>query len=123
MSQQQPENVSRVSEITFSVGLNDSNIPVLLQWDADDHPVKGKKTCKSVLIALWDGDTKNTLRIDLWTKDMEVNEMNHFFFQTLITMSDTFERATGNAELSQKMRMFAQQFAQELKLKPPSGGK
>ncbi|PSJ74779.1 gliding motility protein GldC [Sphingobacteriales bacterium UPWRP_1] len=111
-----------MSEITFSVGLNDNNIPVSLQWDADDHPVKGKKTCKSVLIALWDGDTKNTLRIDLWTKDMEVNEMNHFFFQTLMTMSDTFERATANTGLSQKMREFARQFAAELQLKPPTTG-
>jgi hypothetical protein len=30
------------------------------------------------------------MRIDLWTKEMPVDEMKIFFHQTLVAMSDTF---------------------------------
>jgi gliding motility-associated protein GldC len=32
-----------------------------------------------MMLALWDQSYKNTLRIDLWTKDMPVDEMKRFF--------------------------------------------
>ena len=34
-------------------------------------------------MSIWDEKTKETLRIDLWTKDIRVDEMKHFFHQTL----------------------------------------
>ena len=112
------EKISKVSEITFEISLDEQNIPVGLHWEAEDSAFNQKKACKALLIALWDGQTKNTLRIDLWTKEMEVNEMNHFFFQTLVTMAETYQRATGNADGSKKMAEFAQEFAKDLKLFP-----
>ena len=59
---------------------------------------------------LWDGTEKTALRIDLWTKKMMVDEMNDFFFQTLMTMADTYTRATRNEALSEEMKAFARDF-------------
>lgn len=114
----QEETLQKTSELKFYVTLDDKNLPVGLHWEADDHPIKGKKNCKSILIGIWDGEAKNALRIDLWTNEMEVNEMNHFFFQMFLTMADTYNRATGNAELSRQIQDFARDFAKQLQLMP-----
>jgi gliding motility-associated protein GldC len=45
---------------------------------------------KAVMLSVWDSKAKESLRIDLWTKEMPVDEMKIFFHQTLVTMSDTF---------------------------------
>src|SRR5665647_3024670 len=68
------------------------------------------------MIALWDTEEKNTLRIDLWTKDMMVDEMKQFYHQNLLSMADTFERATGEVEAAKAMRNFAQEFGERLNL-------
>ena len=43
---------------------------------------------KAVMLSVWDQKKQESLRIDLWTKDMPVDEMKLFFHQTLVTMSD-----------------------------------
>ena len=68
-----------------------------------------------MMIYLWDKEAENSLHIDLWTKDMMVNHMNIHFFHNLMNMADTFKRATGNDELSDMIREFAQKFAEKLK--------
>jgi hypothetical protein len=68
------------------------------------------------MISLWDSNENNTLRIDLWTKDMMVDEMKQFYHQCLLSMADTFERATGETESAKEMRTYAQHFAEKLKL-------
>jgi len=62
------------------------------------------------MLSLYDGMQQNAMRIDLWTSDMSVEEMNHFVFQTMATMADTFERATGNKELADELRDFVHHF-------------
>ena len=68
------------------------------------------------MIALWDAKEYNTLRIDLWTNDMMVDEMKLFYHQSLLSMADTFERATGEVEAAKDMRAFAQQFGEKMNL-------
>ena len=68
------------------------------------------------MIALWDAKENNTLRIDLWTKDMMVDEMKQFYHQCLLSMADTFDRATGEAETAKEMRGFAQHFGEKMEL-------
>lgn len=102
------------SEIKFAVHLDENMVPEKIDWSAEDGGVQS--ACKSVLIALWDEKEKNTLRIDLWDKEMTVDEMKHFFHQNLMTMADTFERATGEKEMSQDMRDFSIYFADKMGL-------
>ena len=70
------------SEIRFTITLDDNKIPVKIDWSASDTKTQG--TSKAVMISLWDTDKKNTLRIDLWTKEMLVDEMKQFYHQNLL---------------------------------------
>lgn len=116
MAEQKQDKIVRSTELKINVHLNEERLPVKMDWDATDSPVKGAKPCKAALVAMWDGDAKITQRLDLWTKDMQVDEMHYFFFQTFMTMADTFQRATNNKEASNDMRRFGQEFAKKIGL-------
>ncbi|HRD53257.1 MAG TPA: gliding motility protein GldC [Flavobacteriales bacterium] len=102
----------KTSEITISVRLDDNHVPERIEWEAEDNGAKSAS--KAMLLALWDEHEKNTLRIDLWTKEMTVEEMKAFFHQNLLTLSDTFERATGEGRMAAQMRDFAAYFAEHM---------
>jgi gliding motility-associated protein GldC len=102
------------SEIRFNVSLDDKNIPQRIDWNASD--AHKQSTSKAVMISLWDAQENNTLRIDLWTHDMLVDDMKRFYHQSLLSMADTLERATGEKQAAQAMRHFAQEFGERLNL-------
>lgn len=104
------------SEIKFVVELDENRVPEKLTWTAQDGGVELEEA-KAMLLSIWDGNAKETLRIDLWTKDMPVDEMKIFFHQTLVAMSDTFERATQDEKMSNTMRDFCDYFAEKFELK------
>ena len=101
------------SEIKITVDLDENNIPEKLRWEATDSNEKGAST-SAALISLWDSESKEALSIDLWTKDMRVDEMKHFFYQTLLSMSNTLERATNEDKIAAEMRDFCQHFYKNL---------
>ena len=103
------------SEIKIKISLDANKVPEQIYWTAEDAGEVNQKS-EAILMSLWDAEKQNSLRIDLWTKEMKVDEMKTFFHQTLIAMTDTFERATGNEKMAEDMRRFCQYFAEELKL-------
>jgi gliding motility-associated protein GldC len=103
------------SEIKFLVNLDENRVPEKLTWTAQEGGVNAEET-KAVLLSIWDSKTKETLRIDLWTKDMPVDEMKLFFHQTLVAMSETFHRATGDEKMTATMKDFCDYFAEKLEL-------
>jgi len=104
------------SKIEITVGLDENKIPEKLNWTAQDSDVVNQDA-KAVIISVWDEKTKDTLRMDLWTKDMQIDEMKQFFHQTLVSMANTFERATNDTKMSATMRDFCDYFAEKLELK------
>lgn len=104
------------SEIKFTVELDENRVPEKLMWTAQDGGVQLEEA-KAMLLSVWDSNTKETLRIDLWTKEMPVDEMKIFFHQTLVAMADTFERATQDEKMASTMRDFCDYFAEKLELK------
>jgi gliding motility-associated protein GldC len=96
--------------ININVHLDNEKMPEHMDWSATGSKSEDPKPAKGVLLSLWDGQEKTALRIDLWTKKMMVDEMNDFFFQTLMTMADTYTRATRNEALSEDMKAFAREF-------------
>jgi gliding motility-associated protein GldC len=96
--------------ININVHLDNEKMPEHMDWSATGSNSEDPKPAKGVLLSLWDGQEKTALRIDLWTKKMMVDEMNDFFFQTLMTMADTYTRATRNEALSEDMKAFAREF-------------
>ena len=103
------------SEIKFLVELDENRVPEKLTWTAQDGGV-GLEEAKAMLLSVWDAKTKETLRIDLWTKEMPVDEMKLFFHQTLVAMADTFQRATQDETMADTMRDFCDYFAEKLEL-------
>ena len=108
--------MSHQSDITISVLLDENKIPEKIHWSAPDGGVDAEAS-NAFLLAVWDSKTKESLRIDLWTKEMPVDEMKIFFHQTLLTMADTYQRATEDAAMADTMRDFCEYFAEKLNLK------
>ena len=91
-------------QIRINVTLDDNHLPEKVEWDADDSPER--KEAGAAMISFWDTKEKQAMRIDLWNKDFTTDEMKSFFVQTLLTMNDTLERATGDKETSEGIRQF-----------------
>src|SRR5690606_7985096 len=98
------------SSINIDIILDRDKIPEQINWSATDSSAEMIQKAKAMCIAFWDPQEKAALRIDLWTKDMMVDEMGDFFYQMMITMADTFQRATKQDELSEEMKTFAKSF-------------
>jgi gliding motility-associated protein GldC len=104
------------SEINIEVILDENRVPEEIYWSADDGNIY-KEESKAMLLSMWDNKKKETLRIDLWTKDMPVDEMKKFFHQTLVAMSDSFNRATQDEKMTDTMKDFCDYFAEKMELK------
>lgn len=98
------------SDIHLRVLQDDDGIEEI-RWRADEGPSPAEQAAKAMVLALWDAEARSSLRIDLWAKDMEVEDMNDFLFQTLMSMADTYKNATNNAALASEIKVFAQDFA------------
>ncbi|MBT8310730.1 MAG: gliding motility protein GldC [Flavobacteriaceae bacterium] len=104
------------STISLTVELDDNRIPEKLNWTAVDGGIENEEA-KAMMLSVWDSKTQETLRIDLWTKDMPVDEMKKFFHQTLVAMSETYKRATQDEKMTATMKDFCDYFAEKLELK------
>jgi gliding motility-associated protein GldC len=98
------------STITIDVHLNENKVPENITWQASDSSIENVQKAKAMMLTFWDGAEKTALRIDLWTKDMMVDEMADFFYQTFMTMADTYDRATRHKEVVDDMKKFAHDF-------------
>jgi gliding motility-associated protein GldC len=98
------------STITIDVELDEGRVPQNIQWKATESTADRPQQAKAVMLSLWDGAEKTALRIDLWTEKMMIDEMADFYYQTMMTMADTFERATKQSELVDDMKKFAKAF-------------
>lgn len=105
--------ISEEYEITIKVGLDENKLPEILSWDASGAGNIGDKTIKAFLLSMFDAETRDTLKIDLWTKEFQVMEMDRFFYQTLRSMCDTYQKSTQNNELAGTMRDFTKYFGEK----------
>jgi gliding motility-associated protein GldC len=105
------------NSIQIQVQLDENKMPAEISWSAPDNTPENTRKAKAFLLSLWDGSDKAALRIDLWTKDMMIDEMEDFFYQTLMTMADTYKRATRHDDLAGEMKSFAKSFFQKSRAK------
>lgn len=103
-------------EISITVELDENDVPTSIDWNATDKEGEGIANCRAMLLSMWDPEKQDTLRLDLWTKEMTIDEMKVFFHQTLITMADTFENATEEKEITEDMRDFTSYFAEKMEI-------
>jgi gliding motility-associated protein GldC len=98
--------VAHRSDIKINIGLDENRVPEEMNWSAPDSGVDNAKT-KAAMISIWDEKAQETLRIDLWTKDMPLDQMKKYIHQNLMAMADTLERAGGEADYAKELREYA----------------
>jgi gliding motility-associated protein GldC len=108
-------SIKHNSEINIKIRLDENKVPEEISWTAKDGGIENEAS-KAIMLSVWDHKKKDTLRMDLWTKDMPVDEMKQFYHETLVAMADTFERATDDQKMGATMRDFCAYFAEKLEL-------
>lgn len=109
--------MSETNQIRINIELDDNKFPVKMTWSSNDSTLdQPEPECKAMLLSLFDKDYKDTYRIDLWTKDMQIPEMDMFMYYTLKGLADTYFNATKNTELASAMRQLADYMAEKNKL-------
>jgi gliding motility-associated protein GldC len=103
--------------IHITVELDEKHIPENIKWQADDMQGAHEANCRAMFLSLWDARNKDTLKLDLWTRDMTVDEMKIFFHQTLISMAETLQNSTNDDRISADMRDFCDYFADKMEIK------
>jgi gliding motility-associated protein GldC len=88
------------SEINFTIELDNQSIPEKIHWNATDNPNEGINDTRAIAIAVWDHYHRGTLKIDLWTKDMEVFEMKRFYIEIMSGIADTIKNATNDQAMA-----------------------
>ena len=97
------------TEIIIKVRLDSNNIPEEIYWSAPDGGMKDQQS-KAILLSFWDSAKKETLKMDLWTKEMQIDEMKSFMLQTFISMKKSISKATGDEDLVNLVDDFCVEF-------------
>lgn len=103
------------SNINFNIELDNQNIPEKIYWSATESPTGKEEETKAIALALWDPYHKTTLKIDLWSKDMPVNEMKQFYIETLGTMADSLQNATNDEFMAKEIRGLCEKLIEHVK--------
>lgn len=101
----------KTSTIQFTIHLDETNTPERIEWDATDKPDPGMTESKSISVSLWDHVQKNTMRIDLWTKDMPVHEMKRFYIDCVGGLAQSVLTSTGDEHMSNEMNALCERLA------------
>ena len=101
------------SKIEFDIEMDENQVPEKIFWEAEGD---GKGEAKAIMLAIWDEAQKNTLRIDLWNKEMTKDEMKQFFHQTILTLTDSFEKATDDKRIAGAVRMFCGDLKEQMNI-------
>ena len=103
------------SDIHFDITLDDENIPEKILWSATDNPESdGAAETKAICISLWDAGHKHTMRLDLWTRDMPVDEMKKFYIDIIGGLSQSLSTSTGDTYMSEEIRKLADKLARHI---------
>jgi len=108
--------MSNKSEIKIEVTLDETQTPTKIEWEADTPEGKQKKESKAMLLSLFEAESLDTFKIDLWTTDLKIAEMDRLVYFTLKSLADTYFKATKNEELSSHMKSFAVHFGEYTKI-------
>ena len=102
------------STININVQLDADKVPQQISWNASGSTAASPQNAKAMFVAFWDAVDKSAMRIDLWTKDMPVDEMKRFFYETLQTMGDSFLKATNETLIVEDLRDYCAHFADKM---------
>lgn len=105
------------SKIQFEVTLDENNVPESIEWSADDNESGKVLETKAIALSIWDSERSDVLQLDLWTKEMNVDEMKRFYVNQFGSASNTLLSATNDEELSEKIKDFCNHLVEYLESK------
>ncbi|MAW31040.1 MAG: gliding motility protein GldC [Flavobacteriales bacterium] len=103
-------------KLKFEIDLDENHLPENISMNSSDSS-GNENNIKALFVSAWQAKKKETLRIDLWTKDMPVNEMFIFYHQSLLSMAQTLEKSTGHERLSAALLDYCDFFAEQTQIK------
>ncbi|MCJ8329616.1 MAG: hypothetical protein HRT89_24800 [Lentisphaeria bacterium] len=109
--------MSADASINFHIVMDENGVPEKVVWNNSDQSGTVSSDCKAIQIRIWEGIESNMANFDIWTKDMNVHEMNAFYYKSFIMMAQGFKNATGNAQVADSIMQFAAAFAETLQIK------
>ena len=107
--------IKKKERLTIDVSMDDNLIPESIEWKSSQEN-KPSQTASAALIYFWDPKKNETFNLDLWTKEMMIDEMKYFHFQTLMTLADSLEQSTKENIVAEKMRKFGMQIGKEMEI-------
>ena len=107
-------------KFSIDVLMDENLIPEDLQWNSSQENGQSEKA-SAALIYLWNAQKNETFSLDLWTKKMSIEEMNKMMFQTIMTLANSYEKATSEDQLANAMRDFGEFFGEKTEILPKSG--
>ena len=108
--------IVKKTQISIDINMDENNIPEEIKWTAPDGGILNMNT-KAILLSFWDSENQESLKMDLWVKEMPLDEMKVFFFQILSSLAKTYEKATQDEKMTKTMLDFCDYFAEKLELK------
>ncbi|MDA0310140.1 MAG: gliding motility protein GldC [Bacteroidetes bacterium] len=109
------KDIAHESEIRLTVGLDQHRNPIRLSWTAEEGGIEPNREVKAFFLTTWDKKENNSMRMDLWTTEFMVDEMQTLVFQHLMSLADVVQRSTGDEVAAHEMRTFANQLHQTMK--------
>lgn len=110
----------QTTELILKVQLDQENIPEEIYWKTDGAQQAEWVKAKAFLLSIFEEATKDTLKLDVWTRDFQMNEMDRFMYHSLKALCDTYSKATNNAELSNQFMSFVSYFGEKTEIITPS---
>ena len=107
--------------LIVDVTMDENMIPEEINWKSSDEQNSSEENAAAALIYFWNKTQNETFNLDLWTKEMSVEEMNKMMFQMIMTIANTYERATSEDQMANAMRDFGQFFGERTEILPKSG--
>jgi len=104
------------SKVILEVGLDENRIPEEIKWSATDAGIEGEPA-EAFLLSVWNDERKEALRLDLWTKQMKVYEMQFFIWQTISSLAETYRKATGDDKMADTILDLADYMEEKLELR------
>ena len=108
--------INQKAPITINVELDENKIPKKISWSAPDGGIEDQNA-KAMLLSFWNYEKKESFRMDLWVKDMPIEDMKQFFYQNLVSMTKTYYKATQDEKMTATMNDFCDYFSEKLNLK------
>ncbi|MCH1581513.1 MAG: gliding motility protein GldC [Flavobacteriales bacterium] len=109
----------RTSEIHLTVTTDENKVPTAIRWSASDAGIANAEA-KAFALSVWNG--REALSIDLWDKDMTVDEMKVFVCQSMMTLADALERSTQDERAAGAIRGFTSELAERIGVGPSQEG-